>query len=831
MRTIEIGIDLGTTNSAAAVATKTGVTIVKNNLGDETTPSAVYADKNGTLVVGTKARRKLQEDNLTSSSTPNGRIEVKRLMGTNEKVVFPNLPKQGFLPEELSAEILKSLSSDVSRKFPNVDLSGAVITVPAHFSTVQSEATKRAAAIAGFQQCVLLQEPIAAAIAYGLLNQKNQNWIVYDFGGGTFDVALVALRDGNLTVLAHNGDNFLGGKDLDCALVDKCLSPFLSSKGITLNPKTDPTAYQHLKLLAEQAKIELTTSASAEIEIRTTIAGRSVDECLQISQEDLRGCCEDIFLRTVQLCNETIRESNVAKESISKVVLVGGPTQMPSLRTYLERSLDITVDGSLDPLTVVAQGAAIFACQIPAQKPAATDTTVNDPQHTRCIVTLNYEPTTSSDFQTVTGKVASVGTDTDPIHSICIQTEDGSFSSGDILLKNGKFACQVPTGLNGHNYWIYTKSKLANLIPCDPEAFSISRGLSITGAPIPHSVGVSVISLSAEKGFSSVEESMDFFFKKNSVLPLKSSKRFFTVYDVRTGSEDNALPIRVYEGESTIPDRNTLVCDLAITGKMVPRDLAKGSPVDIAISINTSRELEVSASIPHLDLTLNARATIYEAETDMKSLGENLKQQQDRSKKVSEQVPEEQVALKERIADIEATINRSSAESDQKRKAAKQVRELMVALDNIEAKSKFESNAKKYYEIVQDISAYLSESRPVEKRQEYTATFDLLKRDATDALTAQDPIALQQAMQKLHRFHYHCLFNDPKFLYSLFIDAKENKKDRLSEPAIAQILVQCEKAIEANKVDDLRSSVLALVDALDQSAADSFKHLKAGITR
>ena len=138
------------------------------------------------------------------------------------------------LPEEISAEILKTLKSDVQRKHPDMSLDAAVITVPAYFSTVQSEATKRAGALAGFKQIVLLQEPIAAAIAYGFLNQKNENWLVYDFGGGTFDVALVASRDGSLTVLAHAGDNFLGGKDFDAAIIQNLILPSLLLRALFL---------------------------------------------------------------------------------------------------------------------------------------------------------------------------------------------------------------------------------------------------------------------------------------------------------------------------------------------------------------------------------------------------------------------------------------------------------------------------------------------------------------------------------------------------------------------------------------------------------------------
>ena len=183
MTTISIGIDLGTTNSSVAVIQQNEAQILKNSLGEESTPSIIYADKNGNIVIGSKAKRVM---NNSKENQQNSKAEIKRLMGTADSISFPNL-KRSLLPEEISAEILKNLRADVQRKYQDISLDSAIITVPAYFSTVQSEATKRAGTLAGFKQIFLLQEPIAAAIAYGFINQRNENWLVYDLGGGTFD--------------------------------------------------------------------------------------------------------------------------------------------------------------------------------------------------------------------------------------------------------------------------------------------------------------------------------------------------------------------------------------------------------------------------------------------------------------------------------------------------------------------------------------------------------------------------------------------------------------------------------------------------------------------
>ncbi|MDP3763874.1 MAG: Hsp70 family protein, partial [bacterium] len=225
---IQIGIDLGTTNSSVAINKNGNIEIVKKPGGVEYTPSVFGFDKAKNKVVGQKAYESFYKD-ASEEEIKNYKPEVKRLMGTSEKFHF-NRANVDMGPEEISAEILKSLKEDILRKYPDFSTVAAVITVPAAFSVLQSEATKRAGNLAGFKHVVLLQEPIAAAIAYGFTNTKNENWLIYDFGGGTFDVALIASKDRALSVLGHNGDNFLGGKNFDLEIVDKVIVPKILEK-------------------------------------------------------------------------------------------------------------------------------------------------------------------------------------------------------------------------------------------------------------------------------------------------------------------------------------------------------------------------------------------------------------------------------------------------------------------------------------------------------------------------------------------------------------------------------------------------------------------------
>ncbi len=222
--TIDFGIDLGTTNSSIAVAVGVATEVIRNSLDSEITPSAVYIHNNDTLWVGQSARAKITDQRATDAVA----LEFKRRMGTGFEYLLRGGRKMR--PEDLSAEVLKALRGDVVRRLDE-DPAAAVITVPAAFELPQCDATKRAADLAGFTYSALLQEPVAAALAYGYQKMDRKAcWLVFDFGGGTFDAALVTSRDGTMHVVNHGGDNFLGGSDIDWAIVEQLLAPQIASE-------------------------------------------------------------------------------------------------------------------------------------------------------------------------------------------------------------------------------------------------------------------------------------------------------------------------------------------------------------------------------------------------------------------------------------------------------------------------------------------------------------------------------------------------------------------------------------------------------------------------
>ncbi|PYS70296.1 MAG: 2-alkenal reductase, partial [Acidobacteria bacterium] len=425
----------GTTNSAVALLKGTEVEIIKNNEGQEWTPSAVYIDKNNALIAGRHAKERLESD------PKNAFAEFKLQMGTDAEYVFARNGRK-MKPEDLSAEILKSLKADV-RQHLGEDLRAAVITVPAAFELPQCEATNKAARLAGIDFSLLVTEPAAAAFAYGFQNQnRNAFWLVYDFGGGTFDAAVIKVRDRIIQVVNHEGDNHLGGKLIDWAIVEKILIPALINQyGLTDlrrgNPKYQK-AMAKLKQAAERAKIAASRVNSVEIAIDALCQddqGKLIDFEYDLKRSDIERVAQPFILRSINICRQVLADKRLQIAHIERVLLVGGPTLTPYLREFLadpKEGLGIPLEFSLDPLTVVARGAARFAGTQRDESVSAEPV----PAGHLTIDLLNYKPVGNDTEPFVGGRVVSAnGEDVGDFTIEFVSTQDrNGWRSGKIPL-------------------------------------------------------------------------------------------------------------------------------------------------------------------------------------------------------------------------------------------------------------------------------------------------------------------------------------------------------------------------------------------------------------
>ncbi|MCU0517904.1 MAG: molecular chaperone DnaK [Oscillatoria sp. Prado101] len=370
-----VGIDLGTTNSCVAVMEGGKPTVIANAEGFRTTPSVVAFTKNGDRLVGQIAKRQAvmnpentfysvkrfigrKFDEVTYESTEVS-YKVLRDSMANVKLDCPGAGKQ-FAPEEISAQVLRKLADDAS-KYLGEAVTQAVITVPAYFNDSQRQATKDAGKIAGLEVLRIINEPTAASLAYGLDKKSNETILVFDLGGGTFDVSILEVGDGVFEVLATSGDTHLGGDDFDKKIVDYLAEAFRKAEGIEL--RKDRQALQRLTEAAEKAKIELSSVTQTEINLPFITATQDGPKHLDmnLTRAEFEKICADLIDRCRIPVENAVRDAKIDKSAIDEVVLVGGSTRIPAVQELVKRVLGKDPNQTVNPDEVVAVGAAIQA--------------------------------------------------------------------------------------------------------------------------------------------------------------------------------------------------------------------------------------------------------------------------------------------------------------------------------------------------------------------------------------------------------------------------------------------------------------------------------------
>jgi molecular chaperone DnaK len=366
-----IGIDLGTTNSVVSIMEGGDPKVIQNKEGNRTTPSVVAWNKNGERLVGLLAKRQ-------AVTNPHDTVfSIKRFMGRKfnevaaeiaevpyEVISGPNGEARvktahgEFSPPEISAIILRTLK-ETAEDYLAEEIKDAVITVPAYFNDSQRQATKDAGRIAGLEVKRIINEPTAAALAYGLDKKKEETVAVFDLGGGTFDISILTIGDGVFEVLATNGDTHLGGDDLDQRIIDYLVETFLQQEGIDLSQ--DPMALQRLKEAAERAKCELSSSSQTEINLPFITADASGPKhfALTLTRAKFESLVEDLFERTVGPCRNCLKDAGLQPGNIDEVILVGGSTRIPAVQARVKELFGKEPNRSVNPDEVVAMGAAI----------------------------------------------------------------------------------------------------------------------------------------------------------------------------------------------------------------------------------------------------------------------------------------------------------------------------------------------------------------------------------------------------------------------------------------------------------------------------------------
>ena len=522
-------------------------------------------------------------------------IEFKRQMGTDHIYQFKS-SGQSRKPEELSAEILKSLRADVQQRTGEV-VEASVITVPAAFELHQCDATRKAAQLAGFKESPLLQEPVAAALAYGFqVDQEKAYWLVYDFGGGTFDAAIIKSEEGTIHVVHHGGDNFLGGSNIDWAIVEKLVAPRLAKElglsNFVRGNERWKREFARLKYAVEIAKIDLSRNERtiAEFGNFTNDGGEKIPFECELTRDEVVNVAEPIILRSVEISKRVLKDQKLGKEAIKKVILVGGPTLAPYFREILASKLGITLDPDPDPLTVVARGAAVFAGAQRLKVRTAAPLAVGEYQ---LELAKSFNPVGLESAPMVGGKVSGASAQDFTGFALELVNTKGQWRSGKISIRpDGVFVTSLHAEKGERNTFtveLYDVSGRKQKITPDTLTYTIST--PPPEQPLINSIGIALANNEYDKKR----------LEKGRGLPQTVTVDCVTTVPLRQGQRDDVCKIPVVEGENDKADRNRFNGALEIRGDMIRRDLPAGSDVEVTLKIDESRIITVTAYVPRLD--------------------------------------------------------------------------------------------------------------------------------------------------------------------------------------------------------------------------------------
>lgn len=802
MANINFGIDLGTTNSAIAKFTKGEVEVFSNPLdyGKRTLPSVV-AFKKDKVYTGKAAKTRYGKD------AKNVKAFFKRKMGTSEIFKIPALSGQSKTPVDLSALLLKELKMFVNS---GELIDAAIITIPAAFDTVQSNATKDAGKQAGFKQVILVPEPVAASLAYANKTKEKDladgQWLVYDLGGGTFDVALVRIKEGDMKIIDHEGDNFLGGYDFDQLIVEKTMIPFLEKEGSFSNLKSEMQSasgrynadYFRLLDKAEQAKIELSARTSTEIEIIIEDDnGDEIDEVLSITRSEFENLIKDSVDSTVEMVKKVITRNNLTPQDLQFVLMVGGSTYIPYVRQRVSELTGVTVKTDIDPTTAIVEGAAYYA-GITAKNTASAVELLVKKNAATLQVKMSYPKTSQEkdEFFAARFKGNIEGL------SYRIDREDGGFTTGLKPLKE-KITEELPLVKKAYNFFKLTVyDKFNNVVSTDAETIGIGEGIDPTSITSPADICLQIDDNNSIFGVT--RTSLTLIVAKNTAIPTRQTIIRAVNKTIVKGS-DEKVTINILEGaKENLPEVNRSIGFLEITGKQIVRDLYKGSEVEITVNISESRDITATVYFRMIDQEFNVPFKIEKRTTTVKWLSsevEELSNKLDSEIAEAEEVQDYETAakltkLKKATKDLGNETGKLSEDdvTDDRYKLENKKRTLAKELDEATKDKQLKKAKAQYSEAKESCLKVVNESGNDYERK----IVEDIVRQENQFLYSSSPRQIVEKSDELQAVYMQVLWRTPSFLIAIFKDLVTNHSPSMNNPEQVRSYVDAGKyAIES----------------------------------
>lgn len=840
-----VGIDLGTTNSAICTYDGRNTRVWKNPEQNDVTPSAIFIDKRGNRYYGNKAY------NQAPYNPNNSATLFKRFMGTSNVIKFQSAGIS-MTPEECSTEILKTLYGYLPEEIRNSGDCATVITVPAAFNQVKKDATLKAANMAGIKNVALMQEPVAAIMSVMKYSKQNGIFVVFDLGGGTFDISIAENINGKVALRSHGGIEMCGGRDIDKTLFNNIVVPWLQDnfdlpEGFLFNEK-----YKSLCRIAqwatERAKIELssvqdTTIVLSEAEVRTQDeSGEEIYFDVPLSRGDVDKALAPIIRDTIRTTKEIIVRAGISLIDVESIIFVGGPTQYKPLRDAVSEELGIKANIDVNPMTAVAEGASIYAESLEWDEKHHMRKQSKMVNNTIYGLDLKYNNRVSSPKTKLQLKLGpdNKGDDTSITLFVEVICKETGWSSGQFKItyqnndscipENNKSVViiDLPLSVRGDNTFIIKVSgSETDTSLIGEKTIKITRTIAtISSITASQAIGIEVLEKLGGR------TTLEFIVKEDEPLPKTGTINVRASNALCAGS-DEAINIKLWEGNilNRVED-NRFIGMLRISGQDFDSGvIPSGAIIECSYNISESGNISLDVSVPSIGATFNAH-NFYSSNDgkvnleDINSLTDEAKDIQDRIDSLSESISDSNLDLaKEKIEQI-SKIDSNTNDSEDVEQAFNNLLEVKKLLYKVSQDNASEMKKIQLKELIDSTDPFIDSLFTEEENNAYQS----LKRKAERTLD-NDEESFESACNEIREMGYKCLCRQDWFIVELFRNLCRSPKNYTDPKAFIQLRREGELAIESNDINHLRGIIGDLFAIQKQIMSTADLLAKANILR
>ena len=820
-----IGIDLGTTNSSITSFDGKETRIWKSPEQNDVTPSVIYINKRGGKVYGQSAYNNEPRDPGNTAKL------FKRLMGTNTKIRF-DYNNLEMTPEECSTEILRTLFSYLPEDIRKDEKTATVITVPASFNQMQKDATKQAAYNAGINKVALIQEPVAAIMSIARVKKINGLFVVYDFGGGTFDVSIAERTGNNVNLLTNDGISFCGGRDFDKLLFDNVVVEWLNKNfDLPIDLRTNQKYASLLRLAiwaTEKAKIELSAKDSATIRLDeneincTDENGTEIYLDIDISRDVYNNLIFPKIDETIEKTREIIKNSSLKPEDINYIVFVGGPSNYKPLRDRVSEQLGIPTSFDVNPMTVVSEGAAIYAESIDFSNENGGQKSNRGVIKSKDFgLEFRYNSRTSSDK----AKVAVVYKSDSKLDFIFKNIETG-WNSGKLSLENQSIVT-LDLYNQGDNTFTVECFNNGENVKLENNKIIITKTLvNIGNIPAAHSVGVELEDPITHKSM------LDYLIIKDELLPKTGVVRYKTTKRISAGSND-FISFKLWEGEIAEPiEYNRFIGNIKIDGNSFEGGIIPvGSVIECNYSFNDSGNIDVKITVPSVGITLNGE-NFYNRLSGQINFDEDVDSVIEEASSIAEKIDEiNKTNFDEKLSGLSSKItdyvNKENLDTEETQALFELTQQTKSSVANYMKQNQtlvWQKNLdeqRSMYETIKE-DASVVQQKQVENLMESI-------QSAINARNSQAEILLKELTKLIAGI---MLSNDKTFVL-IFVSMVNNPQDFTDRALYNQLVLKGKVAIENNDIAELRNIVARLTKIMIRRKGSELDDMlnKSGLTK